>query len=672
MKTLLAVLFVFFLLPFITKINAKIIYFDPVKNAKYVSINNNIIIGFDDRIESSDLSSLISVVGSISGKHTGEIILTPDGKKLMFKPYQSFAFNEQVVVTVNHLKTSSIANNKLNYTFQTQVIKLPVNNADYDDEEAANSSNKNFPSSDNLLDALPPLTVTISNNPSPGHLFMNNGQPNNGYTAHLIIANNDGTTLYTRELLTVLDGVGMDFKRQPNGLLTYRANTIFYGETTEHVRVDSFYCGNGYVTGGHELRVLNNGHALLTSYDPEPVDMSLIVTGGDPNAIVTGLIIQEIDENKNVVFQWRSWDHFAITDAEFVNLLAPTIDYVHGNAIEFDTDGNLMISSRHLSEITKINRSTGDIIWRMGGLHNQFTFVNDTIPFRYQHNIRRIANGNVTLFDNGNFRTPSFSRALEYHLDEVNKVATLVWSYINNPVIYGSSQGCVQRLQNGNTLICWGAAHPNITEVTPNGNIALEMAFPVGVVTYRTYFDEVHVTLNSKLIIEGFYNTLTNKMNTKDKVTLYLRNVSSPYGIVDSSTAVIDSVNMTGNFSFYNASTGTYYITTKHRNSVETWSKSGGQSFNFGHVYSYDFTSSSSQAYGNNLIQKGSKYCLYSGDVNQDGFVDLTDGGLIDSDLQNFETGYLSTDLTGDGFVDINDASLEDNNSFNFVGAITP
>ena len=88
-------------------------------------------------------------------------------------------------------------------------------------------------------------------------------------------------------------------------------------------------------------RVLNNGHALLMSYDKQPVNMSLIVPGGHPNAMVTGLIIQEIDENKNVVFQWRSWDHYLITDAVDVNLTFSTIDYCHGNAIELDNDGNL-------------------------------------------------------------------------------------------------------------------------------------------------------------------------------------------------------------------------------------------------------------------------------------------------------------------------------------------
>jgi Arylsulfotransferase (ASST)/Bacterial Ig-like domain/Dockerin type I domain len=656
------------LLFFIFDLSAKVIYVEPVRNAKYVSVKNNVIIGFDEKIVSSDLNSLITVTGTLSGTHNGKIIVTSDGKKLIFQPEHPFVYNEQVEVKLNHLKTLFVSNNSLKYSFRTKVTKVDFDFKKFISEEPEYMANDNYVSP-RQTGALPPLTVNISNNPSPGHLFLTN-YLSSAYSANIIIANNDGTPYYSREMT---DNT-INFNRQPNGLFIYYRAVAqkYYAEDPQYNLVDSFYCGNGFTTDPHELRLLNNGHALLLGIDPEPVDMSVIVPGGDPNAIVMGLILQELDENKNVVFQWRSWDYFSIVDAIYLNLTAATIDYVHPNAIESDNDGNLIISSRHLSEITKINRSTGDIIWRMGGVHNEFTFVNDTIPFHYQHNIRRIANGNVTLFDNGNFRTPSFSRALEYHLDEVNKIATLVWQYINNPVIYGPSQGSVQRLRNGNTLICWGSTTPTMTEVTPAGNIALEMSLPQGQVSYRVFRDEVNLTLNVKLAIEGFYNTQSDKLNLKDTVTAYIRNNTSPYGIVDSAKAVIDSVNFNGNFLFYNVPSGSYYISTRHRNSLETWSKAGGESFTSGGVYLYDFTNSSSQAYGNNLVHKGSKYCIYSGDVNQDGFVDISDLGLVDNDITNFATGYLATDLNGDGFVELSDAAIADNNGFNFVGAVTP
>ena len=171
--------------------------------------------------------------------------------------------------------------------------------------------------------------------------------------------------------------------------------TSFYALDSNFKLIDSFKCGNGYVTDVHELRVLANGHALLMSYDPEIVDMSQIVPGGNPNAVVTGLILQEIDTHKNVVWQWRSWDHYKITDATHENLTAANIDYVHGNAIEIAGDGNIIISCRHMDEITKINYDDGSIMWRWGGKNNQFTFLNDTLKFSHQHAIRLIANGEL-------------------------------------------------------------------------------------------------------------------------------------------------------------------------------------------------------------------------------------------------------------------------------------
>ena len=135
------------------------------------------------------------------------------------------------------------------------------------------------------------------------------------------------------------------------------------------------------------------------SYDYQRVRMDTVVPGGDTDATVIGLIVQELDENKNVVFQWRSWDHFEITDATYnIDLTESIIDYVHGNAIEMNDDGILLISSRHMDEVTKIDRQTGDIIWRCGGEHcenNEFTFLNDAIGFSHQHDLRRLPNGNL-------------------------------------------------------------------------------------------------------------------------------------------------------------------------------------------------------------------------------------------------------------------------------------
>ena len=182
-------------------------------------------------------------------------------------------------------------------------------------------------------------------------------------------------------------------------------------------------------------------------------------------------------------------------------------------------------------------------------------------------------------------------------------------------------------------------------------------------------------TINIKVIQEGYYNSVNDNLNIKDTVRAYLHNNSTPYNVIDSAFSVIDSVSFTGAFRFYDASYGTYYIAIKHRNSIETWSKSGGEIFTSGTIMNFDFTNASSQAYGNNMIQVSItplRYGTYSGDVNQDGVVDGTDGVLIDNDAALFNTGYLATDLNGDDVIDGSDALIADNNAANYVSAVVP
>lgn len=174
------------------------------------------------------------------------------------------------------------------------------------------------------------------------------------------------------------------------------------------------------------------------------------------------------------------------------------------------------------------------------------------------------------------------------------------------------------------------------------------------------------------VIPEGFYNLSTGNLNSSDTVRAYLRQASAPYNVVDSSLAVVDAATFTGKFVFKYAVSGTYYIQLKHRNHIETWSSNGGTSFTQEADNSYNFTTTNTQAYGNNLILKGTKYCIYGGDADQNGVTDTGDLSFIDNDAFNFVAGYVPTDITGDGVVDAGDIAVTDNNVFNFVSKITP
>lgn len=185
-------------------------------------------------------------------------------------------------------------------------------------------------------------------------------------------------------------------------------------------------------------------------------------------------------------------------------------------------------------------------------------------------------------------------------------------------------------------------------------------------------------------LIQGFYDPALNQM-IKDTMKAIIRNSFSPFSILDSSKALLDSTGH-ADLVFNNLSDGVpVYIQLKHRNSLETWSKVPASStfaLLFAISYSpfdsfleYDFTSASSKAFGNNMILADTgpnKFAIYSGDVNQNGAIDLTDVLTIYNDANSFTTGYVVTDLTGNNTVDLTDELLAYNNSADFVSVERP
>lgn len=175
--------------------------------------------------------------------------------------------------------------------------------------------------------------------------------------------------------------------------------------------------------------------------------------------------------------------------------------------------------------------------------------------------------------------------------------------------------------------------------------------------------------------IQGFYNAATNRMNQKDTVRVYLRNANAPYNIVDSAKNIIDSVLLSAQLVFPSITPGTYYIQLKHRNSLETWSKAGGETYAAYTTLIYDFTTSAANAYGSNQIQidpSPLRFGIYSGDVDQNGVINLSDLLLTYNSASAFETGYKNTDLNGDNIVDLTDITICSNNSNNFVSKVIP
>ncbi len=194
--------------------------------------------------------------------------------------------------------------------------------------------------------------------------------------------------------------------------------------------------------------------------------------------------------------------------------------------------------------------------------------------------------------------------------------------------------------------------------------LSMDLSQPATLITNNPF------TLRMTSLIEGRYDQ-GSLQQEGDYFDLYLRSNVPPFNVIHQSRCFTNQAGNSDALVYNVPNFQPFFIQIKHRNSIETWSAAGNIMFVNGQCY-YDFSNSQFSAFGGNQIQEGSRYCLYSGDVNQDGTVDGTDIGMIDNDAYNFATGYLVTDLTGDETSDASDIATADNNAINFVSVIRP
>lgn len=201
---------------------------------------------------------------------------------------------------------------------------------------------------------------------------------------------------------------------------------------------------------------------------------------------------------------------------------------------------------------------------------------------------------------------------------------------------------------------------------------------------YRSGTVSADKLLTLNLFLQGLYNPTTHSMVSAvgdasgacnlpmaDYVTFELHNAAN-YSVVEFTSSTLP-LSTTGQLSVLvpASKSGSYYLTVKNRNSIQTVSAlpvSLSAS-----TTDYSFVSSASRAYGNNMIQMDDgNWALFTGDTNQDDIIDSGDMIMLDNDVSNFVTGYVPTDCNGDGLTDSSDMITVDNNSAAFVTAVFP
>lgn len=324
----------------------------------------------------------------------------------------------------------------------------------------------------------PQVFVDILGSPAPGYFLVSGIRPDS-----IGFVDNSG-----RFILSQAAGPNTNMQPAPNGGFTY-----FDGAIRGYVLVDAslqkrdtVQISPPYATDFHEGYLATNGRWIVLGTEIRTMDLSNIVVGGDPSAQVIGAVIQEIDTNGTVTFQWNSLDHIQVSEATAdIDLTHNRVDYFHANAVVLDATGNFLVSSRNTDQLINIDRSTGSVRWRLGGSaarKNDFVFVNDTSSdgfrgFSHQHTPIVTRDGEILLFDNGVLRPRPVSRAVAYRLDLQRKTATRTWEYIHPSQPLSGTMGSVQELPNGHILIGWGTTSNGLvaTEVDRSGMIHTEI-----------------------------------------------------------------------------------------------------------------------------------------------------------------------------------------------------
>lgn len=328
---------------------------------------------------------------------------------------------------------------------------------------------------------------------------------------------------------------------------------------------------------------------------------------------------------------------------------------VLGNDIWFGTSNTRVYHSSNLGATWTFGATTGTL--------NSYAVHYNTIQLG-------LAGGTamVKSVDGGTTYTPTSAPGTAGNLNGIEGDGSEWWAIRSGADIYYSiNQGA-----------SWTSVFTQTGSIFQDIDYTVESGCPVGWVVGNTgvivkMSPAFTKTLQLTVLIEGFVSCPPTT-NVGDTVTVELRSGISPYPIIDVAKGKTDgNGNVTVSFTAAIADNTNYYIVIRHRNSIETWSMTGGINFPTGTTtLSYDFTTSASQAFGSNEVSKCGKFAIYGGDVNQDGVVNLTDIVLVLNNATNFVNGYVVTDLNGDNVTNLTDILIAYNNNVKFVGKIIP
>jgi hypothetical protein len=351
------------------------------------------------------------------------------------------------------------------------------------------------------LSSPPPVTILQSNGSlADGFIFIgpmgvNVSNPVQGPE----IIDNQGRVVWFSPSPNFLDAT--DFRVQTynnNPVLTWSQTaaydavnppaTIDYILDSTYSVVATVKAGNGYNADEHEFQLTPQNTALIAINDVVQMDLSSV--GGPTNGSVDEGSVQEIDiATGAVLFEWHSLDYVPLGDSYYAYTPGQTTpyDYFHINSVKLDTDGNILISSRHTWTVYKVNRTTGALIWRLGGKESDYA-LGAGLPFAWQHDVEAVDSQTLRIFDNESDGVPvlPYSRVIWVNHNDTAMTASVVQSLVHPDNLSVYAEGNAQTLDNGNIFIDWGIIG-RYSEFSATGQLLLDSVMAQGYSSYRGY-----------------------------------------------------------------------------------------------------------------------------------------------------------------------------------------
>jgi hypothetical protein len=440
----------------------------------------------------------VSVVGSVSGAHEGHVSAYSQGGGGSFVPDKPFEPGERVTVRAvigpSSAGSAGNAGKPVEFGFR---VDTPYPTADvppFPNPAAAPADYQSFAT----LPAVqaPVLSVNVpDHDPAAGDILTTNG-PGPGQYGPLIYTP-QGQLVWFDKLPggeTAEDLSEQSYEGQRD--LTWwkgRVLSLGFGQGEDVVMNSNYQTvarvagGNGLKADLHDFQLAPHGVAFITAFNPIRCDLKA-VKGATDGAIVD-TAVQEIDVKTGLVrWEWHSLDHIRASESETEPGTTTTPwDWFHLNSIDPEPNGDILISARSTWAAYQLQGGSGKVLWRLGGLASSFKMGPGT-ETAWQHDARMLPDGEVTLFDDGsNPPIHKQSRAVRVALDFKTHEAHLAGSYTHaNPPLLAPSQGNMQTLASGNTVVGYGGV-PEISEFASGGSLLFDAHLPYEMAFYRAF-----------------------------------------------------------------------------------------------------------------------------------------------------------------------------------------